>query len=281
MAKVLTRILLLIVFLAILVIAASFLAPGLLPEVDELRLSAQAPVMEMAGETHLGDFLTDADGNAIDKPDMLTMALLEAPLAALSPGDIFLTESVQYLSAEFTPGKWKHAGIYLGTPGQINALFSDGSALRAACAGYPEHTPLILDSGSAGVTIRPFIALSDLETVSQLKCLAVFRLRKGAADIRAYIEKAYTYLNRPYDYDMRTDDENALYCSELVYHSMHAAGIHADVRSEVAGRSLVSPADLARFFYETEAGGKAAELVGYYAAQEYALRVLTEEEFVY
>ena len=70
----------------------------------------------------------------------------------------------------------------------------------------------------------------------------------GSAEQRErFISGALAYSGLEYDYDWITEDPSAIFCSELLYHSLKAIDIHVRIRTRTISRDIFTPDDLFRF----------------------------------
>ena len=52
------------------------------------------------------------------------------------------------------------------------------------------------------------------------------------------------YYDTPYDFEMNTQDDSALYCSELIYRALQKNDIELHSVSEVLNYDVITPTDL-------------------------------------
>ena len=62
--------------------------------------------------------------------------------------------------------------------------------------------------------------------------------------IQSFIEKAMDYYNTPYDFEMNSQDDYALYCSELIYRALQKNNIELHSVSQVFNYDVITPTDL-------------------------------------
>jgi hypothetical protein len=189
----------------------------------------------------------------------------------LQPGDILLERREWYASNIGIPGFWAHAALYIGTADERRRYFSDPAVhawlekqdsridnLEALLQKrYPNryklsqafqedgHPPRVLEAIEEGVSF------STLEHSAAADSLAVLRPNLPLQVKALAILRAFNYSGRPYDFnfDFLTDSE--LVCSELIYKayegSAESGGLALPV-SELLGRKMVTPNDIARLF---------------------------------
>lgn len=161
-------------------------------------------------------------------------------------GDIINIENTNYLSSYAIPGKWKHTVFYLGTYQQFLEFFKpEDKYYQDIIKHYQNQTEvLVLDSNSSGVKIRTFDQMANLKEESYLKALSGYRFNEDSEYIKTYLNHALDYLGRPYDYSMITDDDTALYCSELVYYALQAVDVEVTKTSKILDHEIITPSDL-------------------------------------
>ena len=164
-------------------------------------------------------------------------------------GDIINLENTNYLSSYAIPGRWKHTLFYLGTYQQFIDFFQpEDQYYQEIIKHY--HTQdeiLVLDSNSSGVKIRTFDQMANLKKESYLKALSSYRFNENSDFIKQYLNGALNYLGTPYDYNLVTYDDSALYCSELVYYALQTVGLEIDCESIILDHKIISPTDLSRY----------------------------------
>lgn len=164
-------------------------------------------------------------------------------------GDIINIENSNYLSSYAIPGRWKHTIFYLGTYQQFNEVFNQEDKYYQEINSHYQSKDeiLVLDSNSSGVKIRTFDQMANLKETSYLKALACYRFNEDNQFLKNYLNRALDYLETPYDYSMVTYDDNALYCSELVYYALLANDIEITKTTKIVEREVITPTDLSEF----------------------------------
>ena len=161
-------------------------------------------------------------------------------------GDIINLQNIRYLSNLAIPGKWKHSLIYLGSLTQVQEVIQEDYPYYQKIVEH-FHTgeeKLVLDANSTGVKIRKFEDMANLKKESYLKALTCYRLKKDNDFIQSFIEKAMDYYNTPYDFEMNSQDDYALYCSELIYRALQKNNIELHSVSQVFNYDVITPTDL-------------------------------------
>lgn len=217
-----------------------------------VRLPLQKRVMASIGDYTINNqqiarYISE-DNLIIEGKNNISLNDLEKYLSELKTGDIIFTNSGKYLSSVFIPGKWKHSAIYIGSKNQLSEFFTEESEIFKKLETYYQNNEqkLIIDSSSDGVQIRDIKELSNLSQSSYLKSFAVFRINKNKEKIINFLKKSKEQVGKEYDYDLITEDEKELYCSELIYHSLKEIGFEIK-REESFAREMISPNDLVNY----------------------------------
>jgi hypothetical protein len=84
----------------------------------------------------------------------------------------------------------------------------------------------VIDSQLDGVSIHPIQELSNLNESSCLTHFAAFAFNGRLRQRGDFIGKALSFSGVAYDYDWITEDPGTVFCSELLYHSLRAVGLH-------------------------------------------------------
>ena len=107
---------------------------------------------------------------------------------------------------------------------------------------FSNTTPLILESTFEGVHLTP------LDQFHPVEALLALRLELPKDQLRLGLELLANHLGKPYDFDFDLEDNNALYCSELLYPSFLERGIAPQAEEGIL-RSVVSPNALLRSLF--------------------------------
>ena len=178
--------------------------------------------------------------------DTIEYSELETYFDKFQCGDIINLENTHYLSNLAIPGKWKHTLIYLGSMKQVKEVIQENSQYYQKIINKYKNGDeiFVLDANSTGVKIRSFTDMANLDEESYLKALACYRLKKDKTFIQSFIESAMDYYNTPYDFEMDTSNDRALYCSELIYCSLLKNNIELTQFSKVLEYQVITPTDL-------------------------------------
>lgn len=186
---------------------------------------------------------------------------------SMEPGDIMLQRRNWHVSNVGIPGFWTHATIYTGDLPTMDTYFSSEfpykgydsfSALMKEV--YPEvyaqyQTPDV-DGGQRAVleAIAQGVILQSLSVSADADFVAVLRPNLSKKDIRASLERAFSHVGKPYDFNFDFNTSDALVCSELVYDAFFPRepekyGLHFET-SVVNGRKMVSPMDMVQTYVD-------------------------------
>lgn len=174
--------------------------------------------------------------------------------AALQPLDIVTVSSKHRLSARFIQGYFTHVAVYLGKAGDLRAQGIAVPATSKHGAVGPDD-PIFIESEHDGVR------LADLLTVLDTDAVAVLRARMSAAQRQEARAALVAHLGSKFDFHMDADEDERLFCAELVDHSMPWLKLP---RSEFYGRTVIFPAKVA----EMALGGGKLSVVTYVRAVE-------------
>ena len=214
---------------------------------------------------------------------LITPGQIEQLATKLQPGDILVQRREWYASNVGIPGFWTHAALYIGSPDERTVFFQDqglsqwfteqgsedGTLDGLLRNIYPDHyrismaplegkhIPRILEAIGEGVSS------TTLEHSASADSIVALRPKLPKKAIAQAILKAFHYYGRPYDFnfDFRTDSE--LVCSELIFKAYQKTGDSEGLSlplSEVLGRPLISPNEIAKLFDE-EYGTEGQQLV--------------------
>ncbi len=168
--------------------------------------------------------------------------LLKEIKEVLRPLDI-LIERTEKVSKHFMPGHFGHAALYLGTKEQLITLGLWDKPFVKKFRKKIGKGNVVLESKKQGVI------LSSLEDFINVDDLALLRLKKDDRHEVNFVEKkvqeALHYYGKKYDFEFDTEDDNSLYCSELIYHLFK--GIHfPQSYNLLLGQSVLLPDNIAQ-----------------------------------
>lgn len=199
----------------------------------------------------------------------------------LQPGDILFERHEWCLSNLGLPGFWTHVALYIGTPDERRAFFSDdevrewGKGLGIADGDfesllrqrYPtaysrsmipredRHPARILEAISEGVSF------TSLEYTGSADSISVIRPRLSKRDKAQAVLRAFHYSGRPYDFNFDFQTDSALVCSELIFKAYEPGGGMQGLRfpvTDVMGRKVSTPNGMVKQF-DDQSGSSAAQ----------------------
>ncbi len=194
---------------------------------------------------------------------LISRAQLDALVPRLRPGDLFLERRNFYLSNLGLPGFWPHAELYIGTPedwatqldtdAAVQEVFPDGLA-DALRRQYPGAWAAFAAPAADGDPHRVLEAISEGVVFSSLweaagaDYLGVLRPRRTPLERARALQRAFSHVGKPYDFDFDFLTQSELVCSELVwraYQAPSAEGRSLTFRlSSVVGRTTLPPNDM-------------------------------------
>jgi hypothetical protein len=199
----------------------------------------QAFISTWLGSTR---FRKPREGRLMIQPRELT-----AFRAQLKPGDILIERQNWFLSRALMPGYWAHAALYVGTTNDLIRLGLDRDPRvmtqwkRYAVPDREGHEHLILEAVPEGVrmtTLEHCIGVAD--------AAAVLRPRVEEHQVREAVARAFSHLDKAYDFDFDFFSSDKLVCTELVYRCYDGSVNFPLV--DVMGRRTLPPTELVRKF---------------------------------
>lgn len=190
---------------------------------------------------------------------------------SLEPGDVLLSRKNWYLSNLGLPGFWPHAILYVGSNEAVAARFDPDPRVRdwvrrVAGRDIPfslyleESYPLAWERRAAAGPDEP--PLTVVEAVSEGVIqnslhgasgdfIAALRPRLSPLVKAQAIFKAFSFLDRPYDFDFDFATDHALVCTEVVWRAYRASGegLAIDLHP-IAGRLTLPANEIARSFLD-------------------------------
>ena len=222
----------------------------------------QAGISEWMGDTTV----------APDRAPLITAEQRAGLKPRLRPGDILLERREWYLSNIGLPGFWPHAALYIGTPAERRAWFSDeitrkwvrsqgvsnGEFEDLLIAQHPDVYRQSLVPMADGV-VRIIEAMSEgvvftsFEHSTACDSLAVLRPRVTNPARGRAILRAFAMHGRPYDFDFDFLTDSAIVCTELVCKAYEPDGTTGPrelcfPRVEMLGRQVTPANEMVRVF---------------------------------
>jgi hypothetical protein len=156
-------------------------------------------------------------------------ALLEAHLRPL---DLIVQRYEGRLGGLVSPGRFSHTSIYLGTEAQLRAAglwhLPDLAPWRPRIAeGF-----VLLDAMHTDVHLR------DMSELLEVDALAILRPRLTASARAGALRRGLGLMGRYFDTDYRLEDDEAIFCTELVHRAMPDLGLPI---TRMYGRDLILP----------------------------------------
>lgn len=189
----------------------------------------------------------------------------------LAPGDVLLGRKNWYLSNIGLPGFWPHVMLYVGDNESIATAFDDdrdvlewvertagrGSTLseylretyplawrRREMSAASEHALTVIEAVSDGVIQNSVYGSSG-------DYMAAIRPRVSSVIKARAIARAFSFLDRPYDFDFDFATDQSLVCTEVVWRAYRSSpdipGLRLDPIT-VAGRLTLPPNEIVRDF---------------------------------
>ena len=246
---------------AVSISASSDFAP-ILRGVKRVSFPVQKEVAEWMGDTRLkrpaGHYLVSA-------------SQARRMEESLEPGDVLLSRKNWYLSNLGLPGFWPHAILYVGSNEAVASRFDADpevgewvrrqSGREIPFSLYLEETyPLAWERRAAAGPDEP--PLSVIEAVSEGVIqntlhgasgdfIAALRPRLSPLVKAQAIFRAFSFLDRPYDFDFDFATDHALVCTEVVWRAYRASGEGLDLELRpIAGRLTLPANEIARSFLD-------------------------------
>jgi hypothetical protein len=150
-------------------------------------------------------------------PPRVTRAALGRLAAELQPGDIILTRHDSYLSNGLLPGFWTHAILYVGTAMELAGHgWAARPSIQRRFAEYQSadargHAKRVIEAVSEGVIFN------SLEEALGADYVAVLRPRLSESRRADAIERAFTHVGKPYDFEFDFFSTDKLVCTEVIY----------------------------------------------------------------
>lgn len=218
----------------------------------------------------------------------------------LEPGDVMLARKNWYLSNVGLPGFWPHAVLYIGEREQFAAYFDDPEvrAWVRERSGEDIDLPTYLERrwparwlqyglGDHGDPYRVIEAISEGVVFNTMDhaCgdyLVALRPRLSKRAKAQAIVEAFSYLERPYDFDFDFATDHAIVCTELIWRAYRPAqgkpGLDLEL-VEVAGRPTLPANELAKQFVDEHGGAQAQfDFVAFIDAVEKQQRAVMSDE---
>lgn len=158
--------------------------------------------------------------------------------AVLEPLDIILVATRHTIGARVVPGFLTHVALYSGTEAQLRAAGMWNDPLIR-----PHHAEIragarIIETNAAPVTL---VSISETLNVDSV---VVLRQRDLSAPARQEgLRTAFSYHGTPFDGRFDAESPERVFCTELAYRALPAAGLPLD---RIAGRAMIVPDRIAQ-----------------------------------
>ncbi len=180
---------------------------------------------------------------------LITPEILAKYQPKLQPGDILIQRRNWHMTNIGIPGFWPHVALYVGTPSEFEAYFSDqeNDPLEAMQARYADVLNDWKEADADGYpirvieAIRPGVVFQSLETSARCDYLGVIRPNLSKAEKFEALMAAFSNYGKPYDLNFDFTTDNELVCSELVYKGYKAAANLPFEPDIINGRLLLPP----------------------------------------
>lgn len=241
--------------------------------------------LERSGGRHL---VTGADARAMEE--------------TLLPGDVLLSRKNWYLSNVALPGFWPHAILYVGSNEALATAFDADRDVREwvrsqsgepiPYSEYLERTYPLAWSGREAGSEEPRLTVIEAVSEGVLQnslfgasgdFVVALRPRLKPLTKAQAIFRAFSFLDRPYDFDFDFATDGALVCTEVVWRAYRpktagAEGLHLEPRS-VAGRLTLPANDIARTFRDERGrSDRQLDFVYYLEGRELANAAVVADE---
>ncbi len=209
---------------------------------------------QSAVSTWIGDFKIrePRDGDSL-----IDTAQLERLRSLLKPGDVLLERRNWYLSNAFLPGYWPHGAVYVGTAEDLKKRGLDQNEYvkqhldRYAAKDHEGHAHVIIEAVSEGVVF------SSLEhSIGGADSVAVLRPNVSDEEKNEAIAQAFSFADRPYDFEFDFSTTDELVCTEVVYRAYGGNSGRIKFRVvDIMGRPTMPAIKLVEKFRDEDASG--------------------------
>lgn len=205
------------------------------------------------------------------KSSLISDKQLNSIIDQMEPGDILLERREWYLSNIGLPGYWPHAALYIGTAEERKNYFNspemeDWVRLQGENTGdfeellknkfpsaykefstIPEegHPYRIIEAMSEGVVFTTF------EHSASCDSLAVLRPRLSNIEKARAVLRAFSYHNKPYDFNFDFNTESSIVCTEIVFRSYEPTREYKGMNfklKKMLGRPVLPANDIVKQF---------------------------------
>lgn len=253
------RVIVLFICLNLLLVLFSFAFPGRLGFADKYQVAVQKIVIHQMEKIGSADIFHRKSPDPYTA-DAIQFSELTPYLEEINPGSLFFSDQGSTVSKLFIKDTWKHCGIYIGSRRQIVAYWGEHHDFVKALQRYYVRGDeyLIFDSSyDQGVAIYSIGEMADLADISTLRRFLVYEFTLENDDWSQALQSALQHIGKEYDYCFVLDDEEALYCSELLYKILPFEEDYFVPSAKIVGRESLLPLDLLRSINDKGVGSGA------------------------
>lgn len=226
------------------------------------------------------------------KEKMITDKKLKKIRQELSPGDIIIKRNDYQLANVGIPGFWTHSGIFIGSLSTMDSCFANLPILEGTKPSdyirenYPAIYQAMLNKEYLIIeAIGKGVVINHVEHIAKVDYLAALRPNLDKCNIFQSILSAFDYYGTPYDYLFDFQNDDAMVCSELVYHAYKPTpekkGINF-IMGSYKEQEFLSPNDIARHYaLEYTKPNPQLKLVYFYDADRIRLRSVRRDEHAF
>ena len=220
---------------------------------------------------------------------LITPKVLKPHLNKFKPGDIMLQRRKWHATNLGIPGFWTHLAFYTGTLTEIDAEFSGLEILNGALPSQylKEKCPKTFTEMDHKIgrfmpnvieAKRPGVLVSIVEESALCDSLGILRPSVSKQDKFKAIERAFSYVGKPYDYSFDFRNDKAFLCSEVIYKAYLGAHKFNLDTELVNGRPIFPPNKLAEKFSEQKDDNKELDFVLFLDSYDKSPAVLQGDE---
>lgn len=212
-------------------------------------------------------FVSRLAGDTKVRPADATVSIASARAleAEMETGDVILTRKNYYVSNGFLPGFWPHAMLYVGPPEELRARGTDNRPwvqkhlARYSAPGRDGRPNRVVEAISEGVVF------SSIEEALHADYVAVLRPRLSQARRDSAIERAFSHVGKPYDFEFDFFSTDQIVCTELVYRAYDEAigGERIELEMQrILGRDTYPAIEYVRKFRDEDHADRALVAAG-------------------
>ena len=165
------------------------------------------------------------------------VAVLQALLAQLQPGDILLEKTPFTLTDKSIPGHFGHAALYTGTAEQLRTLGAANIPLIQKNLANIEAGQVVVEA------LRNGVQLDTLQAFMNIDDVAILRPKYLSIEAKLdAVKLALGNLGKQYDFNFDVNTTETIVCSELIYIVYPQIDF---VTKRVLGSFTITPDDVA------------------------------------